>query len=186
MSIMPTWRRSWHEAGLKLKPKKCHLAQLQVEYLGHLVSERGIQTDPRKLEAVQKFPQPTDVKSVRSFVGYYRRFIPHFAKIAGPLHNFTKTDVEFVWTPECDNAFVNLKQLLTTAPVLTSPKFEVPFMLETDASIQGLGAVLAQRQGDGSVKPVAYASRSLQAHERNYGITELEGLGVEAFSGLLV
>ena len=126
------------EAGLKLKPKKCHLAQLQVEYLGHLVSEHGIQTDPHKLEAVQKFPQPTDVKSVRSFVGlasYYRRFIPHFAKIAGPLHTLTKTDVEFVWTPECDNAFVNLKQLLTTAPVLTFPKFEVPFMLETDASI---------------------------------------------------
>ena len=65
-------------------------------------------------------------------------FIPHFAKIAGPLHNLTKTDVEFVWTPECENAFVNLKQLLTTAPVLTFPKFEVPFMLETDASIQGL------------------------------------------------
>ena len=83
--------------------------------------------------------------------------------------------MEFVWTPECDDAFVNLKQLLTTAPVLTFPKFEVPFMLETDASIQGLGAVLAQRQGDGSVKPVAYASRSLQAHER---ITELEGLDV--------
>lgn len=112
------------DAGLMLKPKKCQLAQLEVEYLGHIVSALGIQTDPRKLEAVQKFPRPADVKSVRSFVGlasYYRRFIPQFSKVAGPLHNLTKKDVEFVWTPRCEEAFESLKRLLTTAPILSFP-----------------------------------------------------------------
>ena len=109
---------------------------------------------------------------------YYRRFIPHFSKIAGPLHTLTKKDIEYVWTPQCQEAFEELKRLLSTAPVLAFPNFKFPFMLETDASILGLGAVLAQRQEDGYVKPVAYASRSLQPNEKNYGITELEGLGV--------
>ena len=91
-------------AGLRLKPKECFFAKLQVEYLGHVVSAMGIETDPKKIEAVQEYPIPVNVKEVRFFVGlasYYRRFIPHFARIAGPLHTFTKKDVAFVWTPEC-------------------------------------------------------------------------------------
>ena len=168
-------------AGLRLKPKKCCFAQLQVRYLGHIVSSDGMRTDPKKLQAVREFPPPSSVKEVRSFVGlasYYRKFIPHFARVAGPLHALTKKDVTFVWTPECQSAFEELKQLLTTAPLLVYPRFDRPFMLETDASGSGLGAVLVQRQDDGSVRPVAYASRSLQHHEKNYGITELEGLAV--------
>ena len=156
-------------AGLRLKPKKCCFAQLQVRYLRHIVSSDGIRTDPKKLQAVREFPPPSSVKEVRSFVGlasYYRKFIPHFARVAGPLHALTKKDVTFVWTPECQSAFEELKQLLTTAPLLVYPRFDRPFMLETDASGSGLGAVLAQRQDDGSVRPVAYASRSLQHHEK--------------------
>ena len=168
-------------AGLRLKPKKCCFAQLEVEYLGHVVSTEGIKTDPKKAKAVSEFPTPSNVKEVCSFVGlasYYRKFIPNFSKIAGPLHALTKKDVAFIWTPECQSAFQALKQLLTTAPLLTYPKFDRPFMLETDASSDGLGAVLAQCQEDGLVRPVAYASRSLQQHKKNYGITELEGLAV--------
>ena len=92
------------KAGLRLKPKKCQFAQLEVTYLGHVVSAQGIRTDPKKLEAVQKFPVPAEVKSLRSFLGlasYYRKFIPIFSKIAGPLHALTKKDVEYVWSPQC-------------------------------------------------------------------------------------
>ena len=168
-------------AGLKLKPTKCKLAQRSVEYLGHIVSEEGVRTDPKKLQAVSEYPTPADVKSLRSFLGlasYYRRFIPNFAKVAGPLHALTKKDVEYVWTPQCQEVFRKLKELLTSSPVLVFPNFDIPFLLETDASHQGLGAVLAQTQSDGTVRPIAYASRSLQPHEKNYGITELEGLGI--------
>ena len=168
-------------AGLRLKPKKCQIAREEVEYLGHVVSAEGVGTDPKKLEAVRQYPTPTDVKTLRSFLGltsYYRRFVPDFAKIAGPLHALTKKDVSFIWTETCQQSFETLKKLLTSAPVLCFPQFDKPFILETDASGVGLGAVLAQKQEDGSVRPIAYASRSLQPHERNYGITELEGLGV--------
>ena len=167
-------------AGLRLKPRKCHFALEEVEYL-HLVSTDGVRTDPKKLRAVEEFPIPPDLKTLRSFLGlasYYRKFVPGFAKVAGPLHALTRKDVPFLWTSECQSAFVKLKALLTSAPVLAYPDFSEPFVLETDASGAGLGAVLAQRQEDNSIKPIAYASRSLQPHEKNYGITELEGLGV--------
>ena len=168
-------------ARLKLKLKKCRFAQLSVEYLGHVVSTAGVQTDPQKVLAVQRYPVPTDVKALRSFLGlaaYYRRFVPNFSRVAGPLHSLTKKDVPFDWSEECQRSFEELKVLLTTTPILCFPNFQRPFILDTDASGCGLGAVLAQEQDDGQVRPIAYASRTLQKHERNYGITELEGLGV--------
>ena len=169
------------EAGLRLKPVKCHLACEQVVYLGHVVSAAGIQTDPKKLGAVERYPKPRNVKALRSFLGlasYYRRFVPKFAATAGPLHLLTKKDVMFVWTPQCQLAFEELKRLLTSAPVLAYPQFDRHFILETDASAAGLGAVLAQNQDDRSTRPIAYASRTLQPHEKRYGATEMEGLGV--------
>ena len=168
-------------AGLRLKPKKCEFAQESVLYLGHVVSADGIQTNPEKLRAVNHYRTPVAVKPLRSFLGlagYYRRFVPRFSKIASPLNALTRKGVPYVWTPGCQRAFEKLKELLTSAPLLRYPEFTKPFILETDASGDGLGAVLAQRQEDGSVRPIAYASRSLQKHEKNYGITELEGLGV--------
>ena len=168
-------------AGLRLKPKKCRFALTEVEYLGHVVSAQGVRTDPRKIEAVEQFSTPRDIKTLRSFLGlasYYRKFVPDFAKIAGPLHALTRKDVPFLWTQSCHEAFCKLKGLLTNSSLLVFPEFTKPFVLETDASGAGLGAVLAQKQEDGSTRPIAYASRSLQPHEKNYGITELEGLGV--------
>lgn len=164
-------------AGLRLKPRKCSFAQLEVSYLGHIVTEAGVRTDPGTVAAVREFPTPLNVKALRSFLGlasYYRRFIPNFARVAGPLHSLTKKDAPFVWTPQCELAFTELKRLMTSSPVLVYPDFHKTFILETDAAISGLGAVLAQ---DGMVRPIAYASRSLQPHEKNYGITEMEGLG---------
>ena len=169
------------QAGLHLKLKKCTFAQPKVEYLGHVVTTNGIEVDPKKVESVKGFPQPTNLKTLRSFLGlasYYRRFIPNFSREARPLHSLTCKNAQFIWTPTYQQAFDKLKQLLTDAPVLAFPNFEQDFILETDASGEGLGAVLAQKHQDGGIGPVAFASRTLQQHEKNYGATELEALGV--------
>ena len=169
------------EVGLKLKPAKCHFARDQVEYLGHLITPNGLKPNPKLVAAVREFPTPQDLKTVRQFLGlssYYRRFIRGYAAIARPLHRLTRKDTEFVWTEECEAAVDELRTKLTTAPVLAYPALDHDFVLETDASIKGLGAVLSQKQSDGLLHPVAYASRSLSGPEANYGITELETLAV--------
>ena len=169
------------EAGLKLNPTKCHFARSEIEYLGYRVTAQGLQPTDRHLTAVSSFPQPSNLKELRQFLGlasYYRRFIKGFASIGQPLHQLTKKDVPFHWTDQCQIAFEGLKKCLTEAPVLAYPDFSRDFVVETDASIRGLGAVLAQIQDSGETHPVAYASRALSAAEKNYGITELETLGV--------
>ena len=108
-----------------------------MEYLGYIVSEHGIAADPKKVEAVDCYPVPTDLKALRSFLGlasYYRRFIPCFSAIASPLHALTRKDAPFNWSEECQQSFEKLKQLLTEAPVLCFPDFSRDFLLETDAS----------------------------------------------------
>ena len=169
------------EAGLKLKPSKCHFVCQQVEYLGHLITPRGLLPNPKKVGAVVDFPVPTSVTQVRQFVGlasYYRRFIEGFARIAAPLHQLTKQDVEFQWAGECQGALDMLKQKLVEAPVLVYPDFNVGFVLETDASYQGLGAVLSQKLEDKLLHPVSFSSRSLSPSEKNCAVTELETLAV--------
>ena len=167
-------------AGLRLKPKKCTFVRPEVHYLGHVVSAGGIAVDPAKVEAIENFAPPTNPKSLRSFLGlasYYRRFVPSFSKVAGPLYSLLKKDAAFQWTSDCQRAFDTLRDLLVNTPILAFPDFSEDFLLETDASRSGLGAVLAQKV-DGLTRPVAYASRTLQPHEANYGATELEALGV--------
>ena len=167
--------------GLKLKPTKCHFVREQVEYLGHLITPNGLRPNPKLVEAVEQFPVPCNLKSLRRFVGlcsYYRRFVPHFAKLAAPLHQLTRKDQPFHWSLECQHAFEELKHKLTSASVLAYPSFDKNFVLETDASNLGLGAVLSQLQDDGHVHPVAYASRGLSRAETNYSVTDLETLAV--------
>ena len=169
------------KAGLRLKPAKCKLARWQVEFLGYVVSEGGISADQKKIRAVTEFPTPTDLRSLRAFLGllsYYRRFIPLFSSISYPLYNLTRKDSPFEWTSDCATAYQQLKTQLTQAPVLAYPQFGKEFLLETDASGVGLGAVLSQKQNDDTIRPIAFASRTLQPHEKNYGISEMEGLGV--------
>ena len=128
-----------------------------------------------KVRAVKEFPCPKDVRQTRSILGlasYYCQFIPLFSRLASPLYALTRKDSPFLWTISCEEAFRRLKTLLTQAPILAFPNFTADFHLETDASGLGLGAVL---QKDGTI---AYASRTLQSHERNYGVTELEALSV--------
>ncbi len=125
------------------------------------------------VEKVQHFPVPTDVLTLRQFLGlasYYRRFIKNFAAVLSPLTALTKKGVLFDWTTRCQGAFDKRNNLLFTAQVLAYPQFGPghTFVLETDASLAGLGAVLAQEDKKGQVHPVAYASRTLHKHERNY------------------
>ena len=125
-----------------------------------------------------ELPVPKDIRGVRSFLGlatYYRRFIRNFSKIVNPLFRLTQKDVAFDWNDEVQKAW---EKLLTVAPVLSFPNFGRGFLLETDASGLGLGAVLARKKTEGTVSPIAYASQTLQKHERNYGSTELEALAV--------
>ncbi|KAK3743518.1 hypothetical protein QZH41_015906, partial [Actinostola sp. cb2023] len=150
-------------AGVKLNPKKCRLFQQSVYFLGHVVSADGISTDPEKNRA--------------DCALYYRRFIKGFADIARPLHRLTEKGREFVWTSECDVAFNQLKTTLSTAPVLAYPTSKDPFILDTDASNIGLGAVLSQVQ-DGEEKVIAYYSKSLSKAERNYCVTRKELLAI--------
>ena len=169
------------EVGLKLKPEKCKYACKQVEYLGHVISSSGLKPNHKLTAAVCDFPTPRNVKEVRRFLGltsYYRKFIPGFARVAEPLHRLTRKDVEFSWTTDCQISFDTLKKKLTEAPLLAYPSFDRDFVLETDASIHGLGAILSQVQDDHKSHPIAYASRALSTAEKNYGITELETLAV--------
>lgn len=167
-------------AGLKLKPSKCTLAQPQVDFLGHVVSEHGISVNPKKTAAIDKLAPPTKVKEVRHFLGmtsYYRRYVKDFSTIAKPLYKLLEHDHKFVWDDACDAAFRELKRRLTSAPIMAYPCFELPFTLHTDASDYGLGAVLSQKQ-DNKERVIAYASRTLVAAEKNYSATKKELLGI--------
>jgi len=177
------------EYGLKFKGKKCTVCATTVKYLGFQVSEEGISTDPDKIKAVIEWPTPTTVKDVRAFIGFcsfYRKFCKHFAQTAAPLHQLMSGDsrrmITSEWSTECKESFMKLKSLLTSVPVLSCPDFEREFILETDASFQGLGAVLSQKDQDGKLHPVCYASRGLRRSEKNmanYSSRKLELLALK-------
>lgn len=165
---------------LSVQLSKCHFVVEEVNYLGHVITKRGVEPDPGKISAVRDFPVPKAARDVRSFLGlagYYRRFVDGFSTIAKPLFDLTKQGREYEWTPSCQEAFDQLKQALISAPVLVYPDFEKPFILATDASNHCLGAVLSQ-EIDGQEHPVAYCSRTLFPAEKNYSTTELELLSV--------
>ena len=178
-------------AGLKLKPSKCFFFKEEIEYLGHVVSGKGISTNPKKIEAVSKWPTPRTVYDVRSFlgfVGYYRRFIKNFSKITKPIREVItglenqskraakKTYIE--WSDAADTAFEQLKAMCVSTPILAYPNYQLPFTLHTDSSTDGLGAVLYQKQ-DGKMRVIAYASRSVSKAEANYPAHKLEFLALK-------
>lgn len=169
------------EAGLKLKPSKCQLCLEEVEFLGHIVSADGVRTDPKKTEKVANWPIPKTRKEVQQFLGlasYYRRFVKDFATIAKPLHRLTEKNFPFEWTTLCQTSFDELKRKLVTAPILVFPDFSRPFILDTDASDFGMGAVLSQEHEDRSEHVIAYASKTLSKAERKYCVTRKELLAV--------
>ncbi len=151
-----------------------------MDFLGHTVTADGIRTSLDKINAVREWPAPATQKEVRSFVGlcsYYRRFVRGFAHIARPLHKLTEKSAPFDWTPECQQSFDELKEALTSAPILSYPVPELPFILDTDASDSGLGAVLSQTQEE-KEKVIAYMSKALTKAERSYCTTRKELLAV--------
>ena len=170
-------------AGLKLKPSKCTLCAREVKYLGHTISEDGVATDPEKVATVMQWPIPKSITAVRKFLGfcsYYRRYVRHFADIAAPLHQLTTKNSVFHWTEKHQAAFARLRKALASAPVLAVPDFNSPFILDTDASGEAIGAVLSQ-DIDGKERVVAYASRCLDRTERQYCVTRRELLAVVHF-----
>ena len=164
------------KANLKLKPSKCHFLQSNLNFLGYRISEKGIQAQPSKTEAITNFPVPKNTKQVRSFLGlanFYSGFIENFAAIARPLHKLTSKKIKFVWSPESQAAFDTLKSKLTNPPILAYPDFTKTFRITTDAGNTALGIILSQNQNSKEVV-VSYGGRALTNAESKYNTTEKE------------
>ena len=175
--------RKIEAAGLTINPHKCAVAQTEVKYLGYIIGFGQIKPQLGKVEAIQSFPVPTTKKRLRGFlglVGWYRKFVPQFADRAVVLTDLTKASAssKVHWTDECDRAFRDLKEAICTHPVLHSPDFEKPFILQTDASGVGLGAVLLQ-EVEGERRPVVFLSRKLLDRETRYSTVEKECLAMK-------
>ena len=167
-------------AGLKLHPRKCRFLQREVTFLGHKLGREGISTVEDKVQAVRDWPTPTDTRQLKGFLGlasYYRKFVKGFSCVAAPLFTLLQKDREFVWTEACQAAFGALQEALTQAPALSPPDTSLPFILDTDASNVGAGAVLAQVGPEGE-RVVAYYSRTFNKAERRYCVTRRELLAV--------
>ncbi|CAN6704225.1 unnamed protein product [Malus baccata var. baccata] len=168
------------ETNLVLNWEKCHFMVKQGIVLGHIISEKGIEVDKSKIDLVRHLPSPTSVREVRSFLGhagFYRRFIKDFSKVAQPLCRLLQKEVAFEFTKECTESFKQLKELLTTAPIIVPPDWSLPFELMCDASDYALGAVLGQRK-DKRPHVIYYASRTLNDAQLNNSTTEKELLAV--------
>ena len=169
--------------GLTVKASKCQLGSPEIKYLGHMVGGGVIKPLEAKIEAISDWPRPNTKKKVRSFlglVGYYRKFIPRFSEMAAPLTELTrkKTDDHVPWTSDCEEAFQKLKEALIHHPVLRAPDFDREFIVYTDASNTGVGAVLCQADDNGDQHPVSYLSKKLQKGERHLATVEKECLAI--------
>jgi hypothetical protein len=168
------------EANFKLNVAKCTFAVPEVVYLGHVINTQGVAPDPSKVVATENFPRPQTVRNVRAFLGlsgYYRSFIQNYAAMSSPLSPLIKKNEKFVWTGIQQQAFDNLKAALTSDSVLAHPRFDQPFILSTDASDYAISAILSQLH-NGKERPISFASRMLNAAERNYSTTQKELLAV--------
>ena len=171
------------QAGLKLKPRKCHFFHEEVAFLGHLVSGAGVLPHPDNIQKLLDWPVPANVTEVRGILGlgnYYRRFVRDFSKMVHPLTELTKKEKAFIWTGPCQEAFEKLKQALVSPDIMAFPSVSGLFILDTDASDRTIGAVLSQLQ-DGSERVIAYGSHALNKAECNYCVTDRELLAVMFF-----
>uniref|UniRef100_A0AAQ4PEP9 ribonuclease H n=1 Tax=Gasterosteus aculeatus aculeatus TaxID=481459 RepID=A0AAQ4PEP9_GASAC len=170
--------------GLYVKAEKSEFHADTVAFLGFIVAPGRVQMDPAKVSAVVEWPTPDSRKKVQQFLGFanfYRRFIRGFSATAAPLHALTSPQVAFHWSAEADAAFQELKRRFTTAPILTLPDPARQFVVEVDASNNGIGAILSQRaESDNKLHPCAFLSRRLTAAERNYDVGDRELLAVKA------
>ncbi|GKB72614.1 reverse transcriptase domain-containing protein [Tanacetum coccineum] len=168
------------ETNLVLNWEKCHFVVKEGIVLRHKIYGSGIEVDKAKINIIAKLPYPTNVKGVRSFLGhadFYRRFIKDFSMISKPMTQLLLKDAKFDFSDDCKKAFNILKEKLTTAPIIISPDWNVPFELMYDASDFAVGSVLGQ-QIDGKFKPIYYASKTLNNAQEHYTTTEKELLAV--------
>ena len=184
------------KVGLRLNSSKCNLFMKEITFLGMNISENGIRTNQEKTRAISEWPRPRNLKELRSFLGvgsYYRKFIKGYSTLVSPLTLLTKSGegkgriskrrsrrINLEWNDECEVAMKSLKSNIIEAPVLSLPKYGFPFILETDASDVGLGAVLSQRI-DGKLRTIAFASRTLSTGEKNkanYSSKKLEFIAI--------
>ncbi|RVW21574.1 Retrovirus-related Pol polyprotein from transposon opus [Vitis vinifera] len=168
------------EKDLVLNWEKCHFMVPQGIVLGHMISKQGIEVDKAKVKLIFKLPSPTTVKGVKQFLGhagFYRRFIKDFSKLTRPLCELLLKDAKFVWDDRCQQTFEELKLLLTTAPIVRAPNWQLPFEVMCDASDFVIGAILGQRE-NGKPCVIYYASKMLNEGQRNYTTTEKELLVV--------
>jgi hypothetical protein len=183
---------------VRLAPKKVFVGSRSVNYLGHVIEPRGIRADPKKVAALLEMPPPRDVSALRSWLGlanYYRRFVPRMALIVAPLNNLLRKEVPFVFNAACTEAWQSVNTQLASHTLVHFPDYAAaaagtrPFLLATDASIEGLGAVLSQLDERGRECPIAFASRTTLAAERNWSVTDLEAgaivFGVKKFRHML-
>lgn len=160
---------------LAVKFKKCEFGQEELEYLGHIISSVGVKVDRAKIAAMLDWPQPTTVTELRGFLGltgYYPKFVRNYDIIARPLTNLQRKG-QFSWSPEAEEAFKNLKTALTTTPTLAMPDFSIPFVIQTDASGEGIGAVLSQND-----RPIAFMSRTLGVSKQSWSTYAREMLAI--------
>ena len=180
------------KANMKLKRNKCEFFKEQINYLGHVITNKGeIKVDPDKVKVIANLKAPTCVRDVRAFLGmcsYYRRFIPGFANIAKSLTGLTRKHSQFVWNHEHQKSFEQLKQALITQPVLKLPEMGKPFQLFVDASDKAIGCLLTQEDND-TYKPVSYASHQLSSTQLRWSTIEKECyailFGIEKFRPFL-
>ena len=168
------------ENKLLLQPDKCEFMRLEVAYLGHIISSKGVSPNPEKIKAIKCYPAPKNEKQIKQFlglIGYYRRFIKNFSELAKPLTKLLKKDIPFTWGNEQNQSFETFRKILTTSPILQYPNFEEKFILTTDASNYAIGAVLSQGP-IGKDLPIAYASRTLDKAEEKYSTIEKELLAI--------
>ena len=169
------------EENLHLKLAKCTFNQTEVEYLGLVVRDGEVLMDPTKLKAVEQWKPPKSVKAVRSFIGFcnfYQKFIPNFSALTRPLHDLTRKGVSFRWGKEQDNAFIKLKEMFLSAPVIKMPDTTKPFFIMTNASLTASGGILMQKDSNGDLHPCAYHSTTFSPAEWNYDIYDRELLTV--------
>lgn len=169
------------EAGLRLKQDKCELFKESVEYLGFIIDKNGLRKSQQKVEAILNCKSPKTVSELKSFLGmvnYYRCFVPNTSSVLSPLHLLLQKGVKWEWGDNQEKAFHKIKEELTSDRVLAHYNPELPIVVTSDAGPEGLGAVLAQKQADGTERAIAYASRSLSKAERNYAQIQKEATSI--------
>ncbi|XP_041565903.1 LOW QUALITY PROTEIN: uncharacterized protein LOC121467710, partial [Drosophila elegans] len=172
--------RRLRAANLKVNADKCKFFRKELQYLGHRITDQGIGTDPEKVSAIALLKPPANVKELRQYLGvasWYRRFVPDFATLVHPLNALLRKGVKWEWTDDHQQAFEAVKARLVADPTLACPDFTKPFVLQTDASDYGLGAILTQNSDQGE-RVISYSSRTLNGSEKSYSATEKECLAI--------